>query len=175
MNQGCSGHRGGKATQISQKTGHSTGRHLGDRGSSPQPAPPSPSRPACRCDSAAIACITSAWLRLTLLSLLGFAEPGKSIAAVCRWPAQGEGSAGGEAGAEGRTGDREGPGGPQGLRERQQSCMAGEGLDGEDLKGFVSHPRRVWRTHPADAAPSSQPPGRDPAAVDTREPTETRL
>lgn len=60
-----------------------TGRHLGDCGSSLRPAPPSPSHPACRCDSAAIICVTSAWLGLALPSLLGFAEPGKSIAAVC--------------------------------------------------------------------------------------------
>lgn len=61
----------------------------------------------------------------------GFADPGKSIAAVCRWPARGEGLGRGE--------DGEGAGGPQGRGERQQNHVAGEGLDGGDPEGFVSH------------------------------------
>lgn len=97
------------------------------------------------------------------------------MAAVCCWPERGRGIRPGEAGAEATGGGRGGAGGPQRLGERQRSRVAGEGLDGGDLPGFVSRPRRVWRTHPADGAPSPSPPGRDPAAVDTREPPETLL
>lgn len=81
----------------------------------------------------------------------GFADPGKSIAAVCRWPARGEGLGRGE--------DGEGAGGPQGRGERQQNHVAGEGLDGGDPEGICLPPWGVRRIPPEDAAPSSSRSG----------------
>lgn len=68
----------------------------------------------------------------------GFADPRKSIAAVCQWPARGEGTRG-DTGAEAER-DGEGAGGPQGHGERLQNNVVGEGLDGGDPEAFVSCP-----------------------------------
>lgn len=97
-------------------------------------------------------CVTTAQLP----PRLGFADPGKSIAAVCRWPARGEETGTGEREGLRRGGDGEGAGAPQGHEERQQDHVVGEGLDGEDPEALVSH-LGVWRIPPEDAAPSSRP------------------